>query len=139
MDLLYIINSLICFILALYGDCNLPRNIVQNVIEYFTNFTRQILLPSLKKDLMDILKEHNLPNQVLRQIDNCFSNHSSIFDHVSNETKRLNILRTKGFVDFKEYIIGHFLENCTVENELRYVLERMYATHVPLKRTLKFS
>ena len=42
MDLLFIVNHILKFILALYGNPNLPRKVVNIVIDYFHQFISEI-------------------------------------------------------------------------------------------------
>ena len=73
MDLLLLITELLTIILMLYGDPSLPRNIVDRVITYFDNFISRHYLPSLKKDVLDILrKDANVSMKTYRQLDEIF-------------------------------------------------------------------
>ena len=57
MDLLFIINNILSFTLCLYADPVLPRNVVDTVINFLKNFITNILITSLKKDIIDALKK----------------------------------------------------------------------------------
>ena len=57
MDLLFIINNILSFTLRLYADLVLPRNVVDIVINFLKTFITNILIISLKKDIIDALKK----------------------------------------------------------------------------------
>lgn len=48
MDFIYLINCILTFILSLYGDPNLPRQVVGDVINFIHDFLLNIFVPSLK-------------------------------------------------------------------------------------------
>lgn len=75
----------------LYGDPNLPRNIVQSVIIFVKDFIEYTFLSSLKNDVMNILQRENISAQSLNQINECFERYSQFFDSLDTECKRFSI------------------------------------------------
>ena len=137
MDFFYLINYILSFILILYADSNLPRKIVDTVIHFFDHFIREIYLPSLENDLKAILRKEQISNTVLLEIERCFRDYNSIFQHVYTEPKQFDLLRRKGLFDFEEFMIGrHFVEKVK-GNGFSFVLKNIYAIHIPLRKSLK--
>lgn len=97
MDYLRIVNQILSFILILYGDPNLPRNIVQNVIIFVKDFIKNTLLSALKNDILNILKNENITAQSLYKINECFENYGHFFDSLDTEYKRFSVLKKKRF------------------------------------------
>lgn len=92
MDYLVLLNHIISFILVLYQDPNLPRKIVDVVINYMNDFYCQQLLPSLKNEIINILQNEKVSNEALVKLDTVFREQSLIFDKVNTEAKRFTLL-----------------------------------------------
>lgn len=134
MDYLFLLNHLITFILMLYGNPALPRKIVDIVIDFIQNFIAAVYLPSLKKDVLEALKDENISGFSLFKLNQCFERHSKIFDAVSTEPKRFNLLRRKGYVDPQEFDLGFKFTEKLVGNDILLVPKTM---KVPLRNSLK--
>lgn len=72
MDYLMIMNYILTFILKLYADPGLPRNIVQIVISFINNFLVEVFIPSLRKDIISLLEKENINNTTSQEIEKCF-------------------------------------------------------------------
>lgn len=137
MDRPFILNHILTFILTLYGDPSLPRKIVQTVVDHMDNLFRNAILASLLNDILSVLKEKNLEDATLRAIEEQFSNYSTVFDDVSTEPKRFNILKPNGLIDFEWYTIGiTFVKKVVVNIEVA-VPEKLPGIYVPLRKTMK--
>lgn len=55
MNLITNVNFILAFILFLYGDPNLPRKVVNDVVNFFHEFIKTIFISSLKEDIMMLL------------------------------------------------------------------------------------
>lgn len=124
--------------MCLYGDPNLPRKVVQNVINFIHDFLISVFIPSLKKDILLILKRENISNSILYEINQCFDQHSTIFESVETESKQFQLLRQRGFIDFKKLTIGTSLEETIVENDILLVPKTVHGVYIPLRESLKF-
>lgn len=137
MDLSNIINSVLTFILLLYSDPVYPRKLVQEVIDFIDNFIRSVYLPSLRDDIIKVLKKTDINKDSLDDIDVCFKKHSNVFEPLSTEFKRSNLLRRKGFFDPEDIIIGDSLTEKLVENNIKLVPDFLTGVTVPLRKSLK--
>lgn len=109
MDSKAIFDSILSFILVLYGDPNLPRKIVQDVVDYFNNFIKNIFLRSLKNEIVNILKENQVSENIVRDVELSFEKHSSIFDEVFTEKNRFNVLKKKDLLISKNFRLDKHL------------------------------
>lgn len=113
--------------LTLCSDPGLPRKIVQLVIDYLQSFIRNIYVPFLKKDIANILRDANILTESLKEInDKCFETYSTIFDALDTEAKRFSILKSRGFIDSQEFVIGSCYENTVVNNREVFVFKSLY-------------
>ena len=87
MDPWAILNHILTFLHLLYGDPNLPRKEVQIMVDFFDNFIRNVFVPSLKSDVLAILKNTDIADSHLKEIEKCFDKHSRIFNDVASESK----------------------------------------------------
>lgn len=69
MDQLAVLNQILGFIIMLYANPTLPRKIVQDVVNYFTNFVKRTFILSLKADVLEILRSENVSANTLRRIE----------------------------------------------------------------------
>ena len=137
MDFIAILNHLMGFILYLYGSLDLSRKMVQNILTYIIDFNKTMYLPSIKQDVLAILREENVSDYCLSRIDQCFEQHIRIFDCVNTEANRFNILRERGFLEPEEFFIGRtFVPTCASDSDI-FVPENMYGVRIPLKDSLK--
>ena len=70
MNLLFMVNDILILILILYGDASLPMNIVQTVINFFDSFFKNIFVPSIEKDIFEIL---NSEENIIISVDRIFT------------------------------------------------------------------
>ena len=130
-----IYESIIFFILSLYGEPAYPRKIVDVVVNFMNNFLCNSYLPALKNDIISTLKKNNIP---VDDIEKCFDEYNNIFDKFLTEHKRLKILKEKGLIDFEQFPIGkEFVREKTSTNKIRLVERIKHAIHIPLKESLK--
>ena len=88
MDYVLIITNILTFILSLYADPNLPRKIVDIVIDFIHGFLRKVYIPSLKRDILTILQNEKVTDFSLKEVEKCFNKYVSIFESVETEAKR---------------------------------------------------
>lgn len=56
-----VFKSIFTFILSLYANSNYPVKIVDDFVDFFTLFIRDIFLESLKGEIFEALKGQNVP------------------------------------------------------------------------------
>lgn len=137
MDFKIFFNSIIVFLLSLYGDPALPRKVVQIVIDYVISLLHSVLLPNLKNDITQILISSNVSESVRIKIDICFEQYKNVFDSFSTEANRFSILKKNGYLEPEEKIIRSLFIEKIKENETILVPENAYATYIPLRHSLK--
>ena len=64
MDYVVIITNILTFILSLYADPNLPRKMVDIVIEFVHDFLRNVYIPSVKRDILTILQNEKITKKI---------------------------------------------------------------------------
>lgn len=138
MDHTAIASFILSFILVLYGDPQLPRKIVQTVLDHVRDFICDAFLPSPKKDILSALSQERISDTTLQKIDNCFVDHGKVFDKVKTEAKRFSILKKKGLLNYRKIQIGNNFVKNTIGDNARIKSEALYATYVPLKESLKY-
>ena len=130
-------DVLLSFILSLYANPNLPRKIVQIIVDFLHNFICNILLLYIKQDIIILLKKKNIPEATLIEIQQYLEEYNSLFEQISTEEKRFKIFRNKGLVDHKEFYIGTKLCDAIVGNGLQLQPINMHGIYFPLCQTLK--
>ncbi|KAL7297115.1 hypothetical protein TKK_0009536 [Trichogramma kaykai] len=94
MNMLLMNNYLVSFYLYLYGESTLSRDIVDKVVNFVRQFLITIFLPSLKKDIYDILKKDSrISEEVYVLLNSVFDDHVLVFDSISSEAKRFKSLK----------------------------------------------
>ena len=136
MDENIIFKHLISIILMLYGYSSLPRKIVQTDIDSWTDLIINTIFASLKADILEILKNDNIP---AKKIDDCFNKYKSIFKRVDSEHKRFKILKQYGKLDFQEYVVDSLLEKKVANQTTELIVRNIYGIHVSLESTLKMN
>lgn len=129
-----IYDSILCFILMLYGDPSYPRKLVQDVVEYLDHFIRDVYLPVLKNDISALLKSKGISDH---DVEQCFAKYECVFDNFKTEHKRFECFKQQGIVSYEEFLIGKTFVPQTVDNKIRLIEKEKYAIHVPLRKTLK--
>ena len=132
-----ILHYILNLILVLYGDSSLPRKIVQVVLDHLNDFICKAFIPTLQINITTILKRQNVPYSTITEIENCFNKYCNVLDNVKTEPKRFQILRTKGYIDPEEFMIGNTFGEDLVGNDLLIVPKKVYGTYVSLKKTMK--
>ena len=134
-NLKQIYESIIFFILTLYGEPAYPRKIVDDVVKFMNNFLCNTYLPALKNDVISTLKKNNIP---VDDIEKCYNEYNHIFDKFLTEHKRFKVLKEKGLIEFEQFPIAkEFVREETSNNKIRLVESIKYAIHIPLKESLK--
>ena len=132
-----ILSYIIIFILNLYGDPNLPRNLLDTVIEFFHKFLHDIFMPDLKKDLMDILKDENISPEATINITSLMHDYGNCFDCVNSEKRRFAILRKKGFHDPQMIEIAASLSPTLKNGANALSFEPINIAWIPLRDSLQ--
>uniref|UniRef100_A0ABD2X6Q1 Uncharacterized protein n=1 Tax=Trichogramma kaykai TaxID=54128 RepID=A0ABD2X6Q1_9HYME len=95
----------------------------------YTQTSKQIFMPSLKKDVLEILqKDINVSKETFVNLDVLFKRYSCIYDKVDSEKKIMNILKQKGFKEPKDYLIGSKIENSLHDDDFTEIPD-----NIPLK------
>lgn len=137
MDLNSILENILIFILTMYGNPSFPRNLVQIVIDNVHNLHKNIILPSLKDDILNVLQDLNVPAEKLDKIEHYFHCYGSVFENTLTEHKRFQLLRNKGFIDPEKFMMGSTFVPKSVAGKILMVPESLYGVQVPLRKTLK--
>lgn len=173
MDFLYLLNHLLSFILCIYADPNLSRTVVDQIVNFMSDFVCNIYIKSLRKDIDTILMQDkesrfkmkekiletlkpNIDAILLNRISKVFdseqsaisdrtsvklndtiSEHCSIFEKISSEFKRFELLRDKGFREPDHFYIGSVNEKKLKGNEETMGIVKKYGIYIPLRHTLK--
>lgn len=120
----------------MYANFQYPRKLVQEVIEYKIDFVNNLLLPSLKFNIIDIITENNDKEAMIRKVEECFQRHGTIFDTVDTDAKRFQLLKSRGYIDYEKILLGERLEETLVNNASVLKL-KYYGIFVPLRETIK--
>lgn len=64
MDFLLILNTLLCFVLTIYANPNLPRNIIDTFIIFLDMFLKTVLIPQIENDIFKILEHEKISDLV---------------------------------------------------------------------------
>ena len=132
---LSILHSILSFILTIYAEPHYPRKLVQEIVDFMNNFIKNVFLRELKNDIIGALKKNNYAS--IQEIEQYFNKYSDVFDAVSSEHKRIQLLQGKGYLDYEEFKIGQTFVEEVIDNETKLVPAFMYGIHVPLRKTLK--
>lgn len=132
------LNHLLTFILRLYSDPSLPRNVVDIIIEFLDNFLKNVYVPMLRDDILKMLEKENVSSLSLRKIDNCFKEYSLICSDVKTETQRFHLLKKKGLLDLEKFKIGTRIKQHIVGNDTLLKMEDMFGVGVPLRKSLRW-
>ena len=106
----FIFAYLITIIIQLYGNPSLPRDIVQNVINYFFEFLNIYLFPCMKQEIINCINTETDKSRLKPKINSIFKDYGCIFNRIDTEHKRFNELKKFGYIDPVEYCIGMVLE-----------------------------
>ena len=134
MDFKVLFNCVLTFILSIYANSQYPRKLIQEILDFMYDFICNFFLPSLKADIIADLKKNNDSNTTLKNVEKCFQKHSTIFDNIRTESKRFQILQSKGFIQHEEYVIGKCFIEKLVENGPKLVADFTLGIHVPLRK-----
>ncbi|KAL7292930.1 hypothetical protein TKK_0013383 [Trichogramma kaykai] len=138
MDLAALVNHLITIILMLYGDCCLPRNIVDRVIRYFNNYICTYFLPSLKNDVLEILQnDKNVSQKTYIRINSIFSRYDRVFDKVNSEQKIFGLLERVGFEKPDMKVVGSKMISELENDSEKAEFEPIECVWIPLRKSLK--
>lgn len=137
MDLTLFVNCITILILQLYSDPNLPRNVVDIVIEFFDKFHRQTYLPSLKADVLNALSNETLTNESVLNLDSVFLDHGLLFDEINTEAKRMSLLKTKGYREPSVIEIAKHLRTELIDDQVVLIFESVNALWSPLRQTFQ--
>lgn len=132
-----IFNCVLTFVLSLYANSQYPVKIVDDFMDFFINFIRDIFLENLKKDLLDTLKEANLSHTTVHNINKCFERYGTVFDPLSTDDKRNSILRKHGYFDADQVVIGQTACEKIVNNKSVIGFKPLYGVFVPLRKSFK--
>lgn len=128
---------MLSFILTLYANPNLPRNIVDIFVTFFDNFLKSILVPQIEKDIFKVLESENISEFGKREIKRCLNGYSEICNPVNSESKRVSLLKCKGLVDFEKVSIGVTLVDMFSNGKNKLAVKELTGVCIPLKHSLK--
>ncbi|KAL7293439.1 hypothetical protein TKK_0011840 [Trichogramma kaykai] len=138
MDKQSLINELLKLILDLTADPNLPRNVVDTVMVFFDNFNKNNFMPSLKADILNILKNENLHDHTKIYLNSVFKDYENLYETVNTEANRFNLLRKIGYEDPKVIKLGFKQELLETENEKESYEEPVEALWLALRTNFQF-
>lgn len=100
-------------------------------------FIRNYYIPSIRSDVLAVLEKSNVSQSTLKGLEQCFENHSKVFEPVSSEHRRFTILKTEGYEELEEFLVGIKFVEKLVGNDIKLVPENLYGVHIPLQKSLK--
>ena len=86
MDISIMLDYIITFILMLYGDPTLHRNIVDKVMTFVSDFNKKFLLNSLQNEVINIINQSKSRTEMIVKINDAFQDHRKIFDTFLKES-----------------------------------------------------
>ena len=123
--------------LMLYADPILPKRTVNDVISYMKKFVGKMLFVSIKKDIILVFEKYEVSPLVLKEVLNCIQNHEQIFIYIDTEDKRSNLLKQRGLIEPKEFVIGSTYEECLKDNKPILEPVSLVGFQIPLRKSLK--
>ncbi|XP_023318087.1 uncharacterized protein LOC111694374 [Trichogramma pretiosum] len=137
MDLFFLIKELLIFILNIYADSNLPRSVVDTVIDFFDKFNQNHFIPSLRADILEALENEQLSERTKMKLNSVFDDYKTLFVPLNTEDNRFNLLRKINYRNPQVPEIGNVLEKKSEGNHTYVSFDPVFALVMPLKITLK--
>ena len=129
MDWIYLHKHIISFLLLLYTESSLPRNIVDKVIQFMNHF----IIQSLEKDILRIVETSSGDTfEITTKVKESFKQHGQVFENVMSESDRFKFFEDKGFAMSIEFKINdHFVE-VLKDDQIIFEKEVIHGVCVPL-------
>uniref|UniRef100_A0ABD2X0W6 Uncharacterized protein n=1 Tax=Trichogramma kaykai TaxID=54128 RepID=A0ABD2X0W6_9HYME len=134
MDLLYLIKELLIFILNIYADANLPRSVVETVINFFDKFNQNHFIPSLRADILEALENEQLSERAKIKLNSVFDDYKTLFVPLNTEDNRFNLLRRINYRNPDVPEIENVLEKKSEGNHTYVSFDPVFALVMPLKQ-----
>ena len=95
---MFIFEHILSFILFLYENPHLIRKVVQDFIQYMHKFIRNIFMPFLKHEVLNIIENSESVKEIKTRLKSCFREYEKVFEEADTEAKRFRHLRRKGYI-----------------------------------------
>ncbi|KAL7299014.1 hypothetical protein TKK_0008110 [Trichogramma kaykai] len=138
MDWSILHMSIISFLLHLYAEPTFPRNLVDNVVEYMTKFVQELFLPSLQKDILNVIENSETKNEMKIKIEQSFEQHSRVFENIKNEDQRFDFFKEVGFIQSSDFKIDSDYSETFTESGFIFEKQEKCGVSVPLAHSLKY-
>ena len=131
-------NFILSFILVLYAEPGLARNIVSNIIHFFYYFLKTMFLRNLENDVLYIIDSSADKQEEIVRIKSLFKDYSNVYNPFLHEINRMNSLKFKHrYQDPVEFEIQSKWSEKVIDDESIFIQEPIKAVKIPLDYSLK--
>ncbi|KAL7306252.1 hypothetical protein TKK_0001687 [Trichogramma kaykai] len=106
-------------------------------VNTFRSAVIDILLKSMKSEIISILSAYCVPTHVLTNVIECIDSYKFILDYVDTPEKRLSLLKKKGFIGPVEIPIGFKYEPSLLNDRPIFKRVDLYGVYISLPNSLK--
>ncbi|XP_032458006.1 uncharacterized protein LOC116738689 [Nasonia vitripennis] len=138
MDYLALFNSILSFIIALYGEPSFPRKIVDIIFEFISRFVVDTFCKSLENSIFRIIDNAESKQELKYKIRECINLHCNVFENFSTEKKRFQLLKNKGLQEPEPFGIRKTFTEIIRENKTVFVESSVFGYCLPLTHSLKY-
>ena len=134
-----IFDIILSFILTLYADPSLARNIVEKVIIFFHCFLKNIFMKHVEDVILHIIHDSESKDEEISRIKATFKQYSDAFNPYLKEEDRFNQLNLKHrYRDpYPFQIPSKWSVIVNDEDELIFIQESLQSVKIPLDYSLK--
>lgn len=119
------------FLASLYSNAQIPRNVIQLVIEGMAD-----IIEGIKNSLLNC--NLKIPHDISNHIESVFKNIDSTFSNLKTEYKRIRYYTEKGsYIPPQEYVVGERLNNNKNKNTFSIIPTNCTAQFIPTRHVLK--
>ncbi|KAJ8678369.1 hypothetical protein QAD02_014156 [Eretmocerus hayati] len=129
--------EIVKFLLSLYSNPRIPRNVVQILVDNITHYSQKIQIPNIKKEISDIL-QGKCSTEDLRSIEKILIRHSNPFENLETEHKRFKYFEERGFyIPPQTKNISVTTREKKKGNKIARVEQYVTIEYIPLKTSFK--
>jgi len=119
------------FLASLYSNPQIPRNVIQLIIEGMTGIIEGIKQSLLNSNLI-------IPHNISDHIKSVFENIDTTFSNLNIEYKRIKYYTEKGsYIAPQEYVVGERLNDNRNQNTFSIIPTNCTAQFIPTRHVLK--
>lgn len=129
-------HNIISFVSSLYDNISVPRNQVQEIINYVSLIFKSKLFSVMRKVMPDTVKHNTKLNNFL---NSCFKVLDKPFEKLETEYKRLQLFQSMGhYIEPTEIILDETLKLQTINNSPVAKVQKDKCAYVKLSHALIF-